>query len=291
MALQHHLPVFEGKVVTLSFLFSIASLLVMATSHLQFWAVAATEATYMTILALFFSMPIVQVIICSHGIGIVFAVGALVAVSGEPFAYFGFYAMGLAFFHISEYVVTAIYNAHTLSIDSFLINHSWEYSIAAIASWSEYLVEYYFFPDMKSIHWISWIGILLVVGGETLRKAAMFTAASNFTHLVQYRKRPEHVLVTRGVYSVFRHPSYVGWFYWSIGTQLVLCNPICLVGYVIAMWLFFSGRIYEEEQMLVQFFGEQYIQYKKEVGTGIPFVKGFPLETAIALHQMYTGKQ
>ena len=48
----------------------------------------------------------------------------------------------------------------------------------------------------------------------------MFTAGSNFNHVVQNEKSETHTLVTSGVYAWFRHPSYVGWFYWSIGTQV-----------------------------------------------------------------------
>lgn len=60
----------------------------------------------------------------------------------------------------------------------------------------------------------------MVVFGECLRKAAMLTAGSNFNHVVQNEKSETHTLVTSGVYAWFRHPSYVGWFYWSIGTQV-----------------------------------------------------------------------
>lgn len=60
----------------------------------------------------------------------------------------------------------------------------------------------------------------MVLCGEGLRKAAMLTAGSNFNHIVQNEKAQSHVLVTSGVYAFFRHPSYVGWFYWSIGTQV-----------------------------------------------------------------------
>lgn len=60
----------------------------------------------------------------------------------------------------------------------------------------------------------------MVLCGEGLRKAAMLTAGSNFNHIVQNEKAQSHVLVTGGVYAFFRHPSYVGWFYWSIGTQV-----------------------------------------------------------------------
>ena len=52
--------------------------------------------------------------------------------------------------------------------------------------------------------------------------AAMITAKANFNHVVQSDKKSNHVLVTHGLYGWSRHPSYVGWFYWSIGTQVML---------------------------------------------------------------------
>lgn len=74
--------------------------------------------------------------------------------------------------------------------------------------------------ELKQITWVSATGLLMVVFGECLRKAAMFTAGSNFNHVVQSEKSDTHTLVTSGVYAWCRHPSYVGWFYWSIGTQV-----------------------------------------------------------------------
>lgn len=47
----------------------------------------------------------------------------------------------LSFFHYSEYLVTAIINPHSLSLDSFLLNHSVEYTLAAVSSWVEFIVE------------------------------------------------------------------------------------------------------------------------------------------------------
>lgn len=73
---------------------------------------------------------------------------------------------------------------------------------------------------MKHLNWLCGVGLLMVLCGEGLRKAAMLTAGSNFNHIVQNEKAQSHVLVTSGVYALFRHPSYVGWFYWSIGTQV-----------------------------------------------------------------------
>lgn len=47
----------------------------------------------------------------------------------------------LSFFHYSEYLVTAIINPRSLSLDSFLLNHSVEYTLAAVSSWVEFIVE------------------------------------------------------------------------------------------------------------------------------------------------------
>uniref|UniRef100_T1IQK6 Protein-S-isoprenylcysteine O-methyltransferase n=1 Tax=Strigamia maritima TaxID=126957 RepID=T1IQK6_STRMM len=60
--------------------------------------------------------------------------------------------------------------------------------------------------------------------------------------------------------------------------MIVLCNPICLIGYTIASWNFFNERIYEEELILLNFFGKDYVKYQKKVPTGLPFISGFRVE-------------
>lgn len=77
------------------------------------------------------------------------------------------------------------------------------------------------FTELKQLSAVSFAGLCLCVSGECLRKIAMVTAHRNFNHVVQNVKQDDHQLVTHGVYSIFRHPSYVGWFYWSMGTQVI----------------------------------------------------------------------
>ncbi|XP_065175089.1 protein-S-isoprenylcysteine O-methyltransferase-like [Sycon ciliatum] len=188
--------------------------------------------------------------------------------------YLGCYIIALSFFHQSEYVTTALFNPHRLSLDSYILNHSREYHIAAVVSWTEYSLESWLAPSLKTYHWLALLGLVLVASGEFLRKAAMFTARSNFSHIVAFRKRSDHELVTHGVYSLSRHPAYMGWFYWSIGTQVLLCNPVCTVAYAAASWSFFNERIEEEEIALLNFFGRHYVEYQQRVGTGLPFISG-----------------
>lgn len=71
----------------------------------------------------------------------------------------------------------------------------------------------------------------------------MIQAGTNFNHVVQQRKRDEHELVTSGLYAWFRHPSYFGFFWWALGTQLALGNAACFVVYAGFLWRFFKRRI------------------------------------------------
>ncbi|XP_061423983.1 protein-S-isoprenylcysteine O-methyltransferase isoform X1 [Lethenteron reissneri] len=219
-----------------------------------------------------------QVAVRACFLGFAFGCGLILSLSNTSWKHFGWYVCSLSFFHYSEYLVTALINPRSLNLDSFLLNHSLEYKLAAVASWVEFTLEMLLFPGLKDVRWLSVAGLAMVVGGEALRKAAMLTAGSNFSHIVQSERSESHQLVTRGVYAFSRHPSYVGWFYWSIGTQIILCNPLCLVGYTVASWRFFRERIEDEELTLLNFFGEQYMDYKTNVPTRLPFIDGFRVE-------------
>ena len=92
-------------------------------------------------------------------------------------------------------------------------------------------------------HPLMWIGLAGAVAGEGLRVVAFFTCRSNFTHLVSFRKEKKHELITNGVYSVFRHPAYTGYFYYCVFSQLFLGNFITMVGFFLALTRFFTQRI------------------------------------------------
>ncbi len=83
-------------------------------------------------------------------LGWAFSVGMiLVKNNGWWDSPFGLYICVLSFFHYSEYLVTSVISPSTLSLDSFLLNHSREYGVAALASWVEYGLESYLFPGMS----------------------------------------------------------------------------------------------------------------------------------------------
>eukprot|EP00055_Hartaetosiga_balthica_P000400 m.136464 g.136464 ORF g.136464 m.136464 type:complete len:267 (+) comp10682_c0_seq1:66-866(+) len=185
---------------------------------------------------------------------------------------FGAFLASLSIFHFSEYLVTALYNSSTLNFDSFLLNHSYAYGIAMTAALVEYGVRARFFPQYLTFDAPFIVGLVLVITGDLFRKIAMITAANNFKHLVQTKKRDDHALVTHGIYSVVRHPAYAGWFWWSVGSQILLGNVFCTIGFAAASFVFFKDRLDEEEYFLIRFFGRDYVDYKEKVWSGVPFI-------------------
>ena len=116
------------------------------------------------------------------------------------------------------------------------------------------------------------LGLVFVLLGQGVRSAAMATAGTNFNHVPVRERREGHVLVTNGVYAYLRHPAYFGFFWWAVGTQLVVGNAVCLVAYSVVLWRFFEHRIRGEEKLLYAFFGDEYVKYREGTRTGIPFV-------------------
>jgi protein-S-isoprenylcysteine O-methyltransferase len=205
-------------------------------------------------------------------LGISFGLGIGLALFSDSLWDLGFYLAFLGFFHFSEYLCVAIFNPKTLTSDSFLVNHSTEFNIAMAASFAEYFIELWLFPEMKGIRLFAWLGVLATAIGQGIRLAALITAGHNFTHDIAEKKRPEHKLVTTGIYNYIRHPGYCGWFWWSVCSQLVLFNPICIAGFAYASWLFFKDRIEYEEKTLVEFFGKEYEDFRKRTPTYVPLI-------------------
>ncbi|CAH2073543.1 unnamed protein product [Thlaspi arvense] len=208
--------------------------------------------------------------------------------------------VAIVFFHTSEYILAiAIHGASRVTLSSLLITK--HYALAMLISVLEYLIEIVLFPGMKQHWWISNFGLVMIVLGEIIRKTAIITAGRSFTHLIKIRREEHHRLVTEGVYRIVRHPSYSGFLVWSVGTQVMLCNPVSAIAFAVVVWRFFAERIPYEEHYLKQFFGRQYVEYAQRVPSGVPFTETLttvllvkpgedsPRERACPIYNLKTG--
>ena len=95
------------------------------------------------------------------------------------------YVFVLSVFHYMEFLCTAAFKPRDVSYDSYLINHSTAYTIAAVSSWLEFWVEYAVAPSLKGRALVVALGVLAVVAFQCIRSLAMITAGRNFNHIVQ----------------------------------------------------------------------------------------------------------
>lgn len=183
------------------------------------------------------------------------------------------YLMALALFHFLEFWVTARYNPTRVHSESFIINNGSAYTLAHTIALIEFSIEYAMFPNFKRGNCLTKVvGFALMIMGQSVRTLAMKTAGRSFNHLVQTKRQSDHKLITNGIYEYIRHPSYFGFFWWAVGTQLMLVNPLGVVGFAITLYTFFSDRIEQEEKFLVSFFGKSYVEYKSKTPVYIPFI-------------------
>lgn len=177
----------------------------------------------------------------------------------------------ILFFHASEAALVLYFEPEEWSSKSLLV--STPYAVAMTCGIVEYFVRWKFVPHLAWSATSMIPGLGLIVTGEAVRKAGWLTARASFTHLIKSRRREQHVLITSGIYGVVRHPGYLGWLLWAVGTQVLLSNPICAVIFAIVTLRFFHSRIPGEEWYLERMFGRQYRQYRSTVRSGIPWLK------------------
>lgn len=242
--------------------------------------------------------------------------GAYMAYNANEFWRIPAFVASLSVFHFMEFWTTARYNTRTADTSAFLLSANGNaYRIAHLSAIVECFVTNYvrrhtsYSMSLTSLLPAPynalpfgqaglWLGIVLVVVGQVIRSLAMVQAGQSFNHIVQHSKQESHKLINKGIYKVFRHPSYFGFFWWGVGTQLVLGNTVCLAGFSYVLWLFFAVRIEGEfilrclclrvkhelffvvgadkrkgeEKLLIQFFGKEYEDYRRSVKVWIPFI-------------------
>lgn len=178
----------------------------------------------------------------------------------------------LVFYHVAEYVIHKMHHPKDTEASSFLITVP--YLIAFGCGLVEYSIERFFFTCKSDlVSPVFFFGVLCTFFGLYIRFQGIITAGKAFTHLVQYEKREEHKLITHGIYKYIRHPGYLGFFIFAIGTQIALKNPFSVLAFAYVLWKFFDDRIRDEERSLCMMFPVSYKKYRDCTPTYIPFIK------------------
>jgi protein-S-isoprenylcysteine O-methyltransferase Ste14 len=82
-------------------------------------------------------------------------------------------------------------------------------------------------------------------------------------------------LNTSGIYSIVRHPLYLGNFFMWLGPALLTGNFWFIVAFCLLYWLYYERIMYAEEQFLRRKFGKIYTDWAQKVPAFIPKFNNF----------------
>ncbi len=99
---------------------------------------------------------------------------------------------------------------------------------------------------------------------------------------------------TTGIYSIVRHPLYVGNFFMWLGVAMLTQNFWFLVAYIFLYWVYYERIMFAEEQFLRRKFGEKYVLWASQTPAFIPCFKkwksnALPFNLKKAVRQEKTG--
>jgi protein-S-isoprenylcysteine O-methyltransferase Ste14 len=116
---------------------------------------------------------------------------------------------------------------------------------------------------------IIYTGLALTVLGLALALWGRFYLGGNWSAQVELKR--DHQLIRTGPYAIVRHPIYSGFMLAALGTAFVYGQLHELLAFVlISIAWTYKSRL--EEAFLMEQFGAEYDQYRKQVKGLIPFV-------------------
>lgn len=114
-------------------------------------------------------------------------------------------------------------------------------------------------------------GIILLIRAFKAFNLKEFCGIEQLENKAQVDQKHTPVLVKKGMYAYVRHPLYFAVIVMFTGTLIFLPYTSTLV-FVAVTFVYLPIGVGLEEDKLIEEFGEQYIQYKKEVKMLIPYV-------------------
>ena len=124
------------------------------------------------------------------------------------------------------------------------------------------------FADL-SIHWgIRLVGAAIAVSGLVLLWHVHTTLGRNFSPWLELRD--EHTLVESGPYARIRHPMYTAGFILALSFGLISGNVLMATVPLLGLVPLVAVRIPDEEQMMLDRFGDAYKDYCGRTGRLLP---------------------
>jgi protein-S-isoprenylcysteine O-methyltransferase Ste14 len=115
--------------------------------------------------------------------------------------------------------------------------------------------------------WVRWISVGTAAMAIPLIYCLFASIGTNITQTVGVRE--EHQLVTQGIYKWVRHPLYVVSALFFLSFALIAANGF-IAAAIIVVFFFLLLRLPQEEERLIERFGDAYREYMAQTGRFLP---------------------
>jgi len=121
------------------------------------------------------------------------------------------------------------------------------------------------------VTWMFWmLGTLMIIIGGLILCISRIILGRESTIVIGLEK--DHKFITKGPYHIIRHPIYFGSSFLFLGYSLSFSSLICSIVFLLVLVLWLNKRMTLEETLLIQTFGEEYLNYIKRTKRLIPFI-------------------
>jgi len=111
-------------------------------------------------------------------------------------------------------------------------------------------------------------GILILLFSLYLFRVTHKALGKMWSHSLDLRE--DHKLITSGIYNKVRHPMYSAFWAWAVGAAFLIPNWLAGFSAIIGFGTLYFLRVKQEEQMMINEFGEEYKNYMRQTKKIIP---------------------
>jgi protein-S-isoprenylcysteine O-methyltransferase Ste14 len=120
------------------------------------------------------------------------------------------------------------------------------------------------FADYHLPLWAGWLGVALFAVAAWLLWRSHADLERSWSPRLEIMEG--HSLITQGVFGYIRHPMYAAHWLWGVAQIFLLQNSIAGFSMLVCMVPMYLYRVPVEEKMMIEEFGDEYLEYMARTG-------------------------
>lgn len=116
---------------------------------------------------------------------------------------------------------------------------------------------------------IEWIGFGITIIGVIIRMIAVGFSAKNTSGRNTHGQVADS-LNTKGIYSIVRHPLYLGNYFMWLGIAIFTQHVWFILAFTLAYWIYYERIMYAEEEFISSKFEQSYTAWSASTPAFIP---------------------